>query len=228
MNRHIRSVADGYAEDGFLRYSARIVRPRRALPSTQLWTRGPQATRVGLDAALKDISATIAYAEHRFGPAKVGVVGYCWGGTLAWLAATRLRPAAPAAYYGGQIAGHAAEQPRCPMMLHFGEKDQHIPPSKIETIRQHHPDLPVYLYDAGHGFNCDQRKSYDPASAALTRARSSNSCEIISRDSQGGVTYSLLSRLRNVLYVFLKPHYNCAAADARLGTAGYFFTGAQA
>ncbi|HKF40872.1 MAG TPA: dienelactone hydrolase family protein [Candidatus Acidoferrum sp.] len=129
------------------------------------------ATQVGLDAALKDIAATIAYVEHRFGPAKVGVVGYCWGGTLAWLAATRLRPAAAAAYYGGQIARHAAEQPRCPMMLHFGEKDQHIRPSEIETIRQHHPDLPVYLYDAGHGFNCDQRESYDPASAALARAR---------------------------------------------------------
>jgi len=57
------------------------------------------------------------------------------------------------------------------MMLHFGEKDQHIPPSEIETIRQHHRDLPVYLYDAGRGFNCDQRKSYDPACAALTRAR---------------------------------------------------------
>jgi len=99
------------------------------------------------------------------------VVGYCLGGSLAWLAATRLHPAAAVGYYGGRIAQYASEQPQCPVMLHFGEKDAHIGPEEIAKIREAHPDIPVFLYDAGHGFNCDQRPDYDAASARLARQR---------------------------------------------------------
>jgi carboxymethylenebutenolidase len=129
------------------------------------------ATQVGMDAALKDVAASINHARLLWSDLKVAVLGYCFGGSLAWLSATRLDLAAAVCYYGGQIAQRAAEIPRCPVMLHFGAKDTHIGPGEIEKIREAHPDLPLFLYDAGHGFNCDQRKDYEPHSASLARQR---------------------------------------------------------
>jgi carboxymethylenebutenolidase len=176
VNSHIRSVTDDYAREGFWTVAPvlfdRVERDVELGYGPEDRKRGMNiATHVGLDSALKDVDATLKYAAHKFGAGRVGVVGYCWGGTLAWLSATRLAPGAVVGYYGGQIAKYAAENPRCPVMLHFGKKDQHIPPSEIETIRQHHLDLPIFLYDAGHGFNCDQRESFDPPSATLARER---------------------------------------------------------
>ena len=127
--------------------------------------------QISVDATLTDITACTKKAADMFGAKKVAVVGYCWGGTLAWLAATSLDVAAAVSYYGGLISKYAAETPRCPVMLHFGKRDAHIPKSEIDAIRQAHPNIPVYLYDAGHGFNCDQRGSYEPESAALARQR---------------------------------------------------------
>jgi carboxymethylenebutenolidase len=176
VNGHIRSIADEYAKEGYWATAPALF--DRAERNVELGygpedrTRGMQiASKVGLEAALKDVQASVKHAAKKFGSKKVGVVGFCWGGTLAWLAATRLEVGAGVGYYGGQIARHAAEKPRCPVLLHFGKKDQHIPPSEIETIRSHHPALPIFLYEAGHGFNCDQRESYEPASAALARQR---------------------------------------------------------
>ena len=176
VNSHIRSVTDGYAKNGFCAIAPALFdRVERHIelgygPADR--KRGMNiATQIGLNTAIQDVEATLTYAAHKFGAEKVGVVGYCWGGTLAWLAATRLTPGAAVGYYGGQIAKHAAAKPRCPVMLHFGKKDQHIPPSEVETIRQHHPSLPIYLYEAGHGFNCDQRESFDAPSAALAQER---------------------------------------------------------
>jgi carboxymethylenebutenolidase len=132
--------------------------------------RGIQAaSQVGLEAALRDVQECIEYAREL--TKKVGVLGFCWGGTVAWLAATRLQPDAVVAYYGGQIAKHSAEKPSCPVQFHFGKLDAHIPMSEIDEIRRHHPGLPIFLYEAGHGFNCDQRESYEPVSAALARER---------------------------------------------------------
>jgi carboxymethylenebutenolidase len=124
-----------------------------------------------MDTALKDVAASISYARAQWPELKVAVVGYCYGGSLAWLAATRLGPAAAVCYYGGQIAANAGEMPRCPVMMHFGAKDAHIGPEEIAKIRSAHPDLPLFLYDAGHGFNCDQRKDFEPQSATLARQR---------------------------------------------------------
>jgi carboxymethylenebutenolidase len=129
------------------------------------------ANQIGMENALKDMAAAIIHAGSVLPGKKVGVVGYCFGGTVAWLAATRLNPHAAVCYYGGRIAQYAAEAPRCPAMLHFGSKDPHIPPSEIEKIQHTHPELPVHLYDAGHGFNCDQRKDYAPQAASLARRR---------------------------------------------------------
>jgi carboxymethylenebutenolidase len=175
VNGHIRSVADDYASQGFYAIAPALFdRVQRSLelgygPDDR--KKGMQvATQVGMDTALKDVAASLKYAQEKTS-GKVGVIGYCWGGTLAWLAATRLQPAAAVAYYGGQIAKYAAEKPHSPVLLHFGKKDAHIPMSDIEIIQKHHPEVLVYLYDAGHGFNCDQRESFDRASAALARER---------------------------------------------------------
>jgi carboxymethylenebutenolidase len=176
VNSHIRSVADDYANEGF-----HVIAPAlfdRVQPNLELsynpadTAQGMKAARqIGMDAALKDVAGAIAHARAEWPDLNVAVLGYCYGGSLAWLAATRLDPAAAVCYYGGQIAANAAETPRCPVMMHFGAKDPHIGPAEIEKIKAAHPDLPLFLYDAGHGFNCDQRKDYEPKSASLARQR---------------------------------------------------------
>jgi carboxymethylenebutenolidase len=176
VNSHIRSVADDYAAQGFhVIAPALFDRVQRNLELGYTPTdvaEGMRAARqIGMESALKDVAASIRYAQTLSSSVKVGVLGYCFGGSLAWLAATRLGPDAAVGYYGGQIAQNAAEVSRCPVMLHFGAKDPHIGPADIEKIRQTHPDLPLFLYDAGHGFNCDQRKDYDPQAANLARQR---------------------------------------------------------
>ena len=177
VNSHIRSVADGYAAQGFhVVAPALFDRVQRNLELDYNPTDAKQGmtaiAQIGLETALKDVAASINQARSQRPGLKVGVLGFCLGGSLGWLAATRLDPAAVVCYYGGQISKHASEVPRCPVMMHFGAKDAHIGPEQIETIRQAHPDLPLFVYDAGHGFNCDQRKDYEPQSASLARERS--------------------------------------------------------
>ena len=176
VNSHIRSVANGYACDGFLAIAPALF--DRAERGVELGYQAHEiqrgfaiATKVRMENAMCDLAAAIGYAATQVGAEHVGAVGFCWGGSLAWLAATRLSVAAAVAYYGGRIAQYADEKLRCPVMLHFGAKDAHIPESEIEKIRSAHPDVPVYLYDAGHGFDCDQRQEYEPKSAALARER---------------------------------------------------------
>jgi carboxymethylenebutenolidase len=176
VNRHIRSVADDYAGQGFWAIAPALF--DRVEQNVELdynptdSSRGMKiASQIGMENALKDVASAIAYAGSALRGKKVGVVGYCFGGSLAWLAATRLNPNAAVCYYGGQISKYAAEVPHCPVMLHFGSKDPHIPPAEIEKIQRAHPELPVFLYDAGHGFNCDQRKDYAPQAASLARQR---------------------------------------------------------
>src|SRR5579862_2013660 len=176
LNSHIRSVADGYAKDGFSVIAPALFdRAERDLElsyNAEDMKKGMGAiSQIGLDAALKDVAASISHARSQWPALKVGVLGFCLGGSLGWLAATRLDPAAVVCYYGGQISKHATEVPRCPVMLHFGAKDAHIGPDQIEIIRKAHPELPLFVYDAGHGFNCDQRKDYEPQSANLARER---------------------------------------------------------
>jgi carboxymethylenebutenolidase len=103
---------------------------------------------------------------------KVGVIGYCFGGTMAWLAATRLHPAAVVGYYAGRIGNYAGETPSAPVMLHFGKQDTHIPAEEVEKVHAVHPEVEIYWYDAGHGFNCDARASYNGGAAHQARERS--------------------------------------------------------
>lgn len=176
VNAHIRSVADSYAEDGFLALAPALFdRIERGVDlkydGEDMQKAMSLSKKLNMDNLLKDTAAAIDYARKRTGK-KTGVIGYCLGGSIAWLAACRLGIDAAVGYYGGYIAQYASEQPTCPVMLHFGKKDAHIPQEVVAKIQAAHPEIPVYLYAASHGFNCNARASYDASSAKLARERS--------------------------------------------------------
>jgi carboxymethylenebutenolidase len=129
--------------------------------------------KLDMEKSLADVAAAIEFAGTATGK-KVGVIGYCYGGTLAWLAAARLHPAATVGYYGGRIGNYAGEKLSVPVMLHFGKQDAHIPAEEVEKVQAAHPEVVVYWYDAGHGFNCDARGSYNKEAADAARKRSLN------------------------------------------------------
>jgi len=172
VTRHIRAVADQYAAAGFCALAPALFdRTERDVdvPYTDM------AKGFGYAQTLQDatVMLDLQAAVDRVGSAgKVGVVGYCWGGTMAYLASARLKIDAAVAYYGGRISQHIAEAPRCPVMFHFGEKDAHIPRSDVEKIKAAYSQGIYYLYPAEHGFNCTDRSSFEPASAKLALDRS--------------------------------------------------------
>jgi carboxymethylenebutenolidase len=175
VNSHIRDVADRYAKEGYLAIAPAIF--DRVEPGVKMdqYTQDTMQKgfgymqKVDQDKALLDISAAVAEASKA---GKVGVVGFCFGGRMAWLSAARVDGiAASVPYYGGGVPQLASEKPKVPVMLHFGEKDAHIPVASVEEFKKVHPTLPVYIYAADHGFNCDQRGSYDAAAAKLAQDR---------------------------------------------------------
>ena len=128
------------------------------------------AQKINIEDAVKDVEAALQYTARETGK-PAAVVGYCYGGTLAWLAATRLSPAAAVGYYGGHIARFAQEAPKVPVLLHFGKQDQHIPEADVEKVQAAHPEVEIAWHNAGHAFNNDTRASYDEKASkeALTR-----------------------------------------------------------
>jgi carboxymethylenebutenolidase len=175
INSHIKRVADGFAADGFLAIAPALfdrIEPGLALGYSQDEIQQGIALKGKSSAenALRDIDA----ARDAMGSAgKVGVIGYCWGGFLSWLSATRLSGFnAAVSYYGGGIGSVAEEQPKCPVLMHFGEKDHAIPLTDMEKVRAAHPKgVEIHVYPAGHGFNCDERACYDAESARIARGR---------------------------------------------------------
>jgi carboxymethylenebutenolidase len=174
VNSHIRSVADGYAADGYLAIAPALFdRAQRGYEtgySEDEIQRGiAMIAKVNLDDTMKDVAAA---RENVSAAGKVGIVGYCWGGTVAWKAAANaagLHCAVP--YYGGGIPGLIGLKPRCPVMFHWGEADASIPLDKAKAFAAAHADQTHHFYAAGHGFNCDQRGSFDAEAARLARRR---------------------------------------------------------
>jgi len=174
VNSHIRSVCEGYAADGYVavapalfdRYEHNVdigYTPADVARGREL------KAQAKADAALLDVAAARAAVA---GAGKVGIVGYCWGGYIAWIAAARLAGFACAVpYYGGGMTDAIAEQPKCPVMAHFGERDAMIPAAGVKALAAAHPSAQVFLYPADHGFNCDQRGTFDAAAASLARDR---------------------------------------------------------
>ena len=174
VNSHIRAVCDDYAAQGYVAVAPALF--DRVERGIELGYQPDDITagrsireKVSLDQALADVEAA---AREVAGEGRTGVVGYCWGGTVAWAAATRSPIfAAAVSYYGGGVPDLADEQPNCPVLLHFGEHDHAIPLDGVEKLKAAHPELPVHIYPAGHGFNCDQRASYHAESSRLAHER---------------------------------------------------------
>ena len=179
VNAHIRAVANGFAAHGYvaiapatfhrvqagvnLGYSADDISAGRALKEAVEALPAP--------GVLQDIAACVAYGAA-FG--KVGVVGYCWGGLLAWRAAGALDGiAAAVSYYGGGMTApvEAVRSPRCPVLAHFGEQDHAIALDGVRAFQQAHSDVQVEIYPAQHGFNCDHRGAFHPGAALLAQQR---------------------------------------------------------
>lgn len=176
VNAHIRSVVDGWARDGFLAVAPALF--DRIERGVELQYSGADmekarsfVPKLEMDKSLMDTAAALEWVRAQTGK-KCGVVGYCFGGSLAWLAATRLKADAAVGYYGGQIVRHLDERPECAVMLHFGKLDKHIPQTDVDAIEQAYPEVEVFRYEADHGFNCDARASFDAAAARVARERS--------------------------------------------------------
>src|SRR5271170_5858516 len=175
VSEHIRSVADRFAQEGFYSVAPalfdRVERNVELRDDAEGMQKGIAiAQKLIIDNAVKDVDAALQYAGKATGK-PAGVVGYCYGGTLAWLSATRLAPAAAVGYYGGHIARFAGEEPRVPVMLHFGRQDTHIPESDVAQVQQAHPEVEIYWYDAGHAFNNETRASYNENASQEAMAR---------------------------------------------------------
>jgi carboxymethylenebutenolidase len=175
VNSHIKRVCDGFAADGYVALAPALfdrVEPGYATGYTQDDVERGRNVRqkLGWDVMMIDVRAAVE--ELKKTGLEVGVVGYCMGGSVAWLAATRVPGVAAAVgYYGGAVAEFATETPRCPVLLHVGETDASIPREHWDTIRAAQPTVPMHVYPAGHGFNCDERGSYHEPSARLARER---------------------------------------------------------
>jgi carboxymethylenebutenolidase len=179
VNSHIRSIADGYAADGYLAVAPAIF--HRVKPNVEL---GYEPDDMSQGSALKaatealpspgvmqDIQAAIKHAAQA---GKVAIVGYCYGGLLTWRSACTLDGLSAAVpYYGGGMTtpDEIARKPKVPVMAHFGSRDKHISLESVEAFKKAHPEVEVHIYDADHGFNCDQRGSYNAPAAKLARER---------------------------------------------------------
>ena len=181
VNSHIRSVADRFAGEGYLAVAPATferVKPGVDLGYTEADIKAGSELKSAVTAlpgagVMQDIQAAIDHGAQASG-GKVGIVGFCYGGLLTWRAACLLKGLSAAVpYYGGGVTSEEeiARQPQCPVMAHFGDQDTHIPMEGVDAFRKAHPQVEVLVYPANHGFNCDQRGSYDAAAATLARER---------------------------------------------------------
>ncbi|HEY8574272.1 dienelactone hydrolase family protein [Phenylobacterium sp.] len=169
---HIRELAEGFAEDGYEviapAFYDRIEKGFAADYSPDAIQKGVQYSQ---ETPWEQVAGDIQAAVDALAP-PVFVTGYCWGGAASWLGACRCDGvAAVSCFYGRRISELLDQTPKAPTILHFGKTDASIPMEKVDEIRERHPDLPIYLYDAGHGFVSDRRADYHEDSARLARLR---------------------------------------------------------
>ena len=169
---HIRELADAFAADGYETIAPsfydRLERGFEADYSQASIAKGVEYSQATpWDQVAGDAQAAIDALK-----APVFVTGFCWGGAAAWLAACRCTGlSAAASFYGRRISELKDETPKVPIILHFGKTDASIPPERVEEIGERHPEIPIHLYPAGHGFVSDRRADYDADSARLARLR---------------------------------------------------------
>jgi carboxymethylenebutenolidase len=172
LTSHIEHVARQYAEAGYVALAPALF-DRASRKAVFAYTEGAAGMAIveqlKREQTLLDVRASI---DALATAGKVGLVGYCWGGALAYLAACHLPLSAAVAYYGAGLTKLLERTPKCPVMFHFGEQDTHIPAGDIEKVKKAYPLGHYYLYPAGHGFNCTDRDAYDAPSAKLALQRS--------------------------------------------------------
>ena len=173
INGHIRSLTDGFAAEGYTAIAPSLFdRVRRGIElgytGAGMQEGAGYVRQLKPENTLRDLAAALAVVRHS---GRAASVGYCFGGTQSYLVACQ-QPLACAVVYYGKILDHLDQKPRCPVMYHYGTADKSIPPEDVARIRAAYPEAPVYSYEgAAHGFNCDQRDSYQPQAAALARTR---------------------------------------------------------
>jgi carboxymethylenebutenolidase len=176
VNHHIRSVCDRLAAEGYVAIAPSIF--DRIEPNFQCGYSPDEVANARKFVANPDFAAFLRDTQAAIDAVKdvgpVGIIGFCLGGSVAYVAATKLSGLSAAiGYYGGAIVRFSDDKPKVPTQLHFGEKDGGIPLTDVETIRSKRPDVEIYVYSgAQHGFNCDERASYDKASADIAWPRS--------------------------------------------------------
>lgn len=174
VNRHIRDVARRYADLGYTAIAPAFF--DRIEPGIELGYERPDVERglaltrqLAWPGVMLDVDAAV---KHAATSGAVGIIGYCWGGTTTWLASARVGGLSCAVcYYGGGIPAHVGETPRCPVALHWGERDPIIPTAAAEEVTRQHPSALSYFYPTDHGFNCDLRDAYHAESAQLAQRR---------------------------------------------------------
>ena len=175
VNRHIRDVTERFANVGYTAiapalfdrwhkdfdggYNADDMSVGRDLKAQ---------ANAELDKVLADVEAA---CENVADAGKVGITGFCWGGFIAWMAACRLNVDASVAYYGGGIIDYNDEELKCPTIAHFGREDASIPMADVEVIEAGHPSAEIFVYEADHGFHCDQRGQFNPRAANIAGMR---------------------------------------------------------
>ncbi|MFO7566471.1 MAG: dienelactone hydrolase family protein [Enhygromyxa sp.] len=175
VNAHIRATAARYCAAGYATIAPAFfdrIAPKIELGYTQAdLDRGRELVgQLTPEQVLADLQAAIDALRDR-GP--VGIVGYCWGGSVVWIAAHQAEGIAKAvSYYGSRIVDHMDEEPKVPLQMHVGERDASFPIDKVHELGQRYPDIEIHEYDAGHGFNCDHRDSFDSLAAAHALQRS--------------------------------------------------------
>lgn len=181
VNQSVRDVADSYAKEGFVAVAPAIFdRYERdvelSYDGADLQKAFELYGKLDPDTVLLDVAAAYEEAKSKSGK-DVAVMGFCYGGLMSWLAATRgetfeMQPACAVGYYPGGVGSVATEEPSCPVMLHFGGADSHIGPDQVEAVREAHPEVEVYVYSAAeHGFANHMRPSFNPQAAELAGER---------------------------------------------------------
>lgn len=174
---HIRELCDQYAADGYDVLAPSIYdRQERGFEAAYDSAGIAQALKLrdghDMKYSVGDVQACIDHLRDERGQPKVFITGYCYGGTVSWVAAARCKGLdAASGYYGRGIVDFLDDTPQCPIILHFGRTDSSIPMEFVDRITAAHPEVPVYIYEAGHGFNSDRRTDYDAESAKLARER---------------------------------------------------------
>ena len=123
---------------------------------------------VGNENPMIDIQAAAIALK---GSGKVGAIGFCWGGQLAWLASKNVDLDCSVGYYGVAVHDTLQPPPLCPVLLHFADNDTFVPPEAADKVREEYPKMPIYSYPANHGFNCDRRDDYNKDCATKAMGR---------------------------------------------------------